>query len=257
MWFWGLVGLSIGCFRAHWCKTTPLKSEDCYIVLESRELFNAHCCSALVYAAGAVYAAMHSQLDLAMMCVGTFLSCSAYHLSHETRFFNLDFLFAAATGFVFLWTLLLAAPLGDLNTHLYVDCCTPSIVYTQYGLLAIPIGLLLFIGCGMPSEISEIRATEKNTSPYLQLCTHCRGDSTVYNWVHPVWHLVSGCAPILCAHFFAHQCDNTSPQFRDFTMGVAPLEIGAVSLPTVPLFSLVAALALNLLGNALGVMPIQ
>lgn len=261
MLFWILVSVTIVCFRAHWFKATPLKSVATYSVLESRELFNGHNLSALVYLAGAAYAAVHDQVDMAMICVGTFLSCSAYHLSHESMFFNLDFLFASASGFIFLWTLYLAAPLGDWNTHLYVDCCTPDIMYTQYGILAIPLGLLLFIGCGLPAEISEMKAqsVEKaggSTSPYLQLCTHCRGDSAIYNWVHPLWHLLSGAAPLLCVHFFAHQCD-TSPQFHNYTMGVAPIQFGVVTVPTVPLCSLATALALNLLGNAIGIMPIQ
>ena len=252
--FWFITTIIVVVFNTHWAASTPLKRNAAYQVLNTRNPWNAHNFTALIYLAGAVYAALQSQIDMTLLLLGTFLSSSWYHLSHESTHFNLDFLFAAALGFIFVWTMYLAAPLDwkfEVNSvdnallHSFQVTCTPNLVHTQVGLLGMPLGLLLFVGCGAPCEIIPVKGP-------LPVC-FCRGESTIYNWIHPLWHIVSGCAPLLCIHYFANHCTD-SPHAH--TMGIAPL-FENPGLPTVPIYSLGTALIINIMANAAGIMPLQ
>lgn len=225
----------------------------------TRPLSTPHILSGLIYLSGSFYALYHSQYDISILCFLTWFSSSIYHLTHESRFFNLDFTFAFAMALIFLWTMFLSAPeiylwafgidsLSATSLLRTSSGCRPSEPHFLMGLSGIPLGIFLFVACGHPADIVPAKSVDGKLKDECL----CRQDNPMYNKLHPIWHIVSGLAPVLCIHFYSSMCAASSP-----VMGIIDVNVLSMRVPTVPALSLAVSLGFNLLANVAGIMPLK
>ena len=163
--------------------------------------------------------------ELAILQVFTFLGSTMYHFSKEANYFNLDQTFAGALGCIFVLSL--------------YDAYTVDLDYFLIGsFVALPLGIFLFDYCGMPADII-----------YEPFCCVRKG-RIMYDMVHSIWHIVSAMGPLACSFFYSQYF----PQDH-LVLGRGYLDPMTRYFPKVPVYSLLISLTVNMLGNAVGVLP--
>jgi hypothetical protein len=268
MLLWAIVVTLILIGYAYWAKPTPTLQDPSFKSnngrLEGRRLSHPLCASGLIYLLGAGYALAMRQFDMGVLLFMTWGSSLCYHIAHEARFFNIDFLFANSVAIVFLWVMALATP-AELRYSFgpYLDSsattiCQPAEAYVQIGLVTCPFALALFVWCGQPADIVTLGGGEKIGGEKTDASFCCRVDSEIYLKIHPLWHIVSGLAPLLCIHYFSTQCT----QVDGYTMGLPDLNLHVLPtlsfhVPTLPSVALITSAALNIVANSVGIMPLK
>lgn len=203
--------------------------------------------SSAVYGAAGLFALLEGQFQFAFIAFATCTGSTLYHLNRETRFFNLDNIFATAMMFMFLWTLYDAFSSDD------------NLLYLLLGGLGLPVALFLLKYCGMPADIiaadkQPLRQSGSAagdscsgtvllaaSSSALTLC--CIRDSREeYDLYHTLWHFASGAGPVM-AVLYVSRCSDSS--------GVMHFE------QALPYYALLLAVGINLLGNYYGIMPLD
>ena len=180
---------------------------------------------------------------MAYLCFVTCCGSSIYHRNREAAYFNVDNIFATSLLVSYCWSLYLSYGIFD--------------EYFTFGLVGIPVAIFLLIYCGMPAEITFVK--DNKLSP---LCC-VRSDREVYNSVHALWHIASGCGPLLSVWLFSTLSteymtrDDTFKDRNNMVMGSVMTVAGYPGLPIVPIVALAAGVLLNVTGNMLGVMPME
>lgn len=186
---------------------------------------------------------------MAFLCTITCVGSTIYHRNREAVYFNIDNVFATSLLVAYSWSLYLSYGVYE--------------GYFAFGLVGIPVAIFLLVYCGMPAEIS----IPKGSSSVSFCCT--RSDRPLYNSVHAVWHLASGCGPILSVWLFAALSQEHSARMAlSGGVGSERMVMGSVlslegkvwfplSLPVVPTVALLAGVVLNATGNLMGVMPME
>jgi hypothetical protein len=143
-------------------------------------------------------------------------------------------------------------------------------MYFKLGTLGIGVAAFLLVYCGMPAEISVVRETP-------DVCCYLRSDRKLYNIVHSLWHLASGCGPVLSTWLFMHIATNQLHIDHFFTPAKQIISFGPLSLyrgqdvviglpyyldpyqwlPVVPTVALIISAIINLFGNLIGIMPLN
>ena len=246
--------------------------------LHPRPLVNAHTLSGVIYLLGAVYAFLEEQFDLAVIFFFTWATSTAYHVAREARYFNLDFVFAMSIAMIYLWTMRLSAPSEYWDLLIeplqQTQHCKPDDFTFLLGLAGFPLAVFLFVLCGAPSELvvasdngeqvssssSSSSSSSTSSSSKESACLYCRRDRPLYNIVHPLWHLLSGCCPFLMVRYFTYFCS----QSPGVTLGAQDLFLpipgfigGLVRFPTVCIAAICTSVALNVFGNLVGLMPVM
>lgn len=177
------------------------------------------------------------------------MGSTIYHRNREAVYFNIDNVFATSLLVAYGWSLYLSYGIYD--------------EYFAFGLIGIPVAIFLLVYCGMPAEISIVNGSTSQSF----CCT--RSDRPLYNSVHAVWHLASGCGPILSVWLFAALSqEHSARMILNGGVGTEHMVMGSVqslewrvwfplSLPVVPTVALLAGVALNATGNLLGIMPME
>ena len=124
-----------------------------------------------------IYAFLKGQFEFSFLCGVTSLGSITYHFNKESRFFNMDNIFAVSLLVVFLNSLVLSFYYNE--------------VYFQVGLVGIFTAGFLIYYCGDPAII---------TFDKFNCCY--RSESSVYNLYHNIWHLASGVGPFMSVYFF-------------------------------------------------------
>jgi len=258
-----LLFVGLTCTTDWWSRASPTLFDKSFVENSAhapRPMINVHNLSGLIYLIGGIYSVVEGETDFAIILFGAWFSSTLYHLSREGRYFNLDFLFAASLGFAFLWAMFLAAPSDLVDSVIPIHLsslressnCVANDTTFFVGIAGMPLAIFLFWLCGTPSEIVSVEGlirtakSEKNVG-----CIWCRRDSTIYNQIHPLWHLVSGIGPIWCCRFFA----SCSPS-ESMTMGAEDFILAGVRFPTVLAVSLLISLTMNLMLNFVGFFPL-
>jgi hypothetical protein len=176
--------------------------------------------TSLIYFLGSLVALFHYyDFEYSFLCIVTTIGSLCYHLYREARFFNFDNIFATPHFFVYLYTL------ADSQDKLFL--------YFSFGLCTFPIAFFALAYCGLPSEIKQLSEDVQS-----------RNSRDVYDTWHTVWHLSSGCGPILSSYYLHNYYD-------------AENNIGSIKeLPTIYLLSIILSLSINLLANFLGIVPL-
>lgn len=133
--------------------------------------------TSLVYTSAGCYALYKLQLEFAFLCGVTSIGSILYHYNRESRFFNMDNIFATSLLVVFLYSLFLSYYQNE--------------VYFQIGIPGIFTALFLFQYCGDPALI---------TLDKLNCCY--RSELPIYNLYHTLWHIASGVGPFMSIYFF-------------------------------------------------------
>ena len=172
------------------------------------------------------------------------MGSSIYHRNREAIYFNLDNIFATSLLVSYCWSLCIAYGAYE--------------AYFIFGLVGIPVAIFLLVYCGMPADITII----KNASPGPLCCT--RSDRPLYNSVHALWHVASGCGPLLSVWMFSnYAADHGNMQIlsgikpETMVMGSAVCFDSWGWMPVVPTTALLLGVLLNLTGNYFGVMPMN
>jgi hypothetical protein len=196
--------------------------------------------TSLIYFLPAVYATLVSEYHMAYLCLVTCWGSTIYHRNREAAYFNVDNVFATSLLVSYCWSLYLSYGLFD--------------EYFTFGLVGIPVAIFLLIYCGMPAEITIIGSSS--------LCC-VRSDRDLYNSVHALWHVASGCGPLLSVWLFStlskHRMigQESHSDLDVIVMGSLQTVPGYPGLPIVPIVALAAGVLLNVTGNMLGVMPME
>lgn len=183
--------------------------------------------SSYVYGVAGLYSFHLGQYAFGTLQVVTCGGSTLYHLRKEAVYFNLDNTFASSLLFLTIYA-------GGLAIHVedWTHC-----VATMMGL---PIAAFLIIFCGMPATL----AREHKHGPGFRQCAGAQYDT----W-HTAWHFVSGLGTMVTCHFF---------HFHWPHLQCGGPNIGALPhLPLVPTACLSLALAMNIMGNLGGVMPVH
>lgn len=176
------------------------------------------------YFLAALFAFVYSQHEMALVCFITSVGSSLYHRHREMMYFNLDHIFATSLMVVFIYTL--------ISSYRHHE------VYFTVGAVGLPFGVFLLVYCGMPADINL------GPAPSSMLLCCIRQGREMYDSVHNLWHLASGVGPFMAVWYF-HHLATIDPESSHYAIHV---------LPTV---SLSISLVLNILGNIVGVMPLE
>lgn len=104
-----------------------------------------------------------------------------------------------------------------------------NIYYYYFGLFGISVAIFFLVYCGAPADINMIKS-----------CSCIRSDRPLYNNIHTLWHLASGVGPGIAVVFFN--------------------DINAKEIPffySMLYFSLLLAVIINIMGNYIGIMPLD
>ena len=141
---------------------------------ETRKWGDVLVTSSLLYGATFFYAIYTDQPIMAFLCVMTSSGSILYHRHRESMYFNLDNIFAMGQLLIYGWSLFLAFTNDNEVSE-----------YLLIGVIGIPVAIFLLVYCGMPAEISW------NESKGCCI----RSSSSIYDFVHSIWHIVSGLGP--------------------------------------------------------------
>ena len=200
----------------------------CFNGMRTRENSDKLMTTSLIYFAGSLYAFfINNDLEYAFICLITTTGSLLYHAYRETRFFNFDNVFASVHFFVYIYTL--------------CDSQDKFFFYFLFGAITFPIAAFAMIYCGLPADVvlppSEVD-TGKSSDPV-------RYSREVYDTWHTVWHLSSGCGPLL-AGFYLHT-------YYDPESNIG----GIQELPSIYLAGIGISLLINLVANYVGIVPID
>lgn len=169
-----------------------------------------------IYGIGAISALAHSQYSLTFLCTITCIGSVLYHRNREGQFFNFDNIFATSQFFVF-------------GRTLYEAWHNDSSYYFAFGVGSLPIALFFLVYCGDPAEIIKgdnvIRESRK-----------------IYEDYHTLWHLASGCGPIL-ASFYMNYTSTTFDYERELYYSYFLLT------------GILISMTVNIVGNSFGAVP--
>ena len=185
--------------------------------------------TSLVYFVSFVLGVWYGFYKFAFLCLITTVGSSIYHRHRESKYFNLDNVFASSLMVFFV--------------HSLVSSYTHNETYFLLGMLGLPVAVFLLVYCGMPSDVIPM-STDKSTDKLSQTSYFCclRTDRPLYNFVHVLWHLASGVGPIISMWYF------NSLQVRGITdpyINILP-ELGVL-----------CGVLVNLCGCSAGVMPLD
>lgn len=183
--------------------------------------------SSLVYALAGLYSFYLGQYALGTLQVVTCGGSTLYHLRREAVYFNLDNTFASSLLFLTLYA-------GGMAIHVedWSHCLATAV--------GLPISAFLIIFCGMPATL----ARDPCTGYGIRQCAGAQYD----DW-HSAWHVVSGSATVVVAHFFQRHWPHLQCGGPNFAL--------MPDLPVVPTLCVAAALCMNIAGNSGKVMPVQ
>jgi hypothetical protein len=195
---------------------------------KTRSFWHASVWTSYIYGIAGLLAIALNQGALGSLCLWTCLSSTVYHLNCESRYFNQDNIFATSLMVTFVRTMYVC----------FHDNESPwSFEIFAAGMLGLPVALFLLVYCGMPAEVEFDKSKD---------CL-CRRDRPLYNYVHSIWHIVSAAGPFLSVIYFATAPSAPAGAYLD------PYEL----VPIVPASALLISLSINLLGNYLGIMPLD
>ena len=168
--------------------------------------------TSLVYFLPSLYGVAVGEWHMAFLCAITCVGSSIYHRNREAVYFNLDNVFATSLLVTYVWSLYIAYGIYE--------------AYFIFGLVGIPVAIFLLIYCGMPAEISI--GKQILDAPFC--CV--RSDRPLYNSVHALWHIASGCGPLLSVWMFSNYAtdyaqDHNSTDISGSRLG---LGLGSVSV---------------------------
>ena len=223
--------------------------------------------TSLVYFLPSLYGVAVGEWHMAFLCAITCVGSSIYHRNREAVYFNLDNVFATSLLVTYVWSLYIAYGIYE--------------AYFIFGLVGIPVAIFLLIYCGMPAEITI--GKQILGAPFC--CV--RSDRPLYNSVHALWHIASGCGPLLSVWLFSNYAtDHNNTEILGSRLGLGSGSVsvfGSMSglgagsglgtgrmimgstecwdsmgwLPVVPTTALLCGVLLNLTGNYFRVMPMD
>ncbi|CBJ26889.1 conserved unknown protein [Ectocarpus siliculosus] len=182
--------------------------------------------TSFVYCLPSVYGLYAHQYGIAGLQLMTTIGSTLFHLTRETKFFNLDNVFATSLLSTTAWSLYLGVTHG---VWWYV------VVIGLGG----PFAIFCIVRCGMPGLV----------------CRHpagsglCRRSNPEYDFFHMLWHLSSGLGTLITIHFFEvyFPAEEAGGGWFYFFPDV----------PVVPTVALALSALINLYGNRVGVMPLE
>lgn len=130
-----------------------------------------------------IYAVFVGEYHMGFLCTITFLGSTIYHRNREAKYFNLDQIFATSLLVTYGWSLYLSYSVNR--------------AYFMFGFIGIPVAIFLLVYCGMPAEILMLKETL--SAPFCCI----RSERPLYNSIHALWHVVSGCGPLLSVYLFS------------------------------------------------------
>jgi hypothetical protein len=119
------------------------------------------------------------------------------------------------------------------------DSLFNDIVFLSIALVSIPVVCFLLVYCGLPAEIF-----------FPTSCCCCRRGRLEYEFVHSLWHVISGVGPIAYTVYFYKYHPG------DVSLGAGYLDSHGM-IPTVPAISLIVSAAINVAMNIAGVAPLN
>lgn len=182
---------------------------------------------------------------MGFLCAITCAGSTIYHRNREAMYFNMDNIFATSLLVSYCWSLYLAYGVYE--------------AYFMFGMLGIPVAIFLLVYCGLPADIQIFKETL--LTPFCCI----RSDRPLYNSVHALWHLASGCGPLLSVWMFSrcaaqHKVLQSLLEISDresMVMGSVMSIDNYGYMPLVPTVALLFGVLLNLTGNYFGVMPMK
>ena len=181
--------------------------------------------SNIFYFISCTYSMYLKQYYLSLFQFLTLLASSNYHLSSEILFFNFDFICATSLLIIFLESV--------------IDSYNHNLDYFYLAVLSFPVAIFLISYCGMPAEIIE----------KFKGCCIRKQRTADYSIYHSIWHFVSSLGPILSSYYF-------STHRSDTILGYGYIDENNI-VPITPFVAITIAVNMNLIGNYLGIMPIE
>jgi hypothetical protein len=134
--------------------------------------------SSLIYfIACLVSLVVYCDYEYSYFCLATTCGSLLYHYYRETRFFNLDNLFATVHFFIYVYTLL------DSQDKLFP--------YFAFGMVTLPTALFALVYCGVPSVLIVDTFSQMRT----------RYSREKYDFFHTAWHVTSGFGPLFSSYY--------------------------------------------------------
>ena len=201
-----------------------------------------------IYLVGSIYALSCREVYMSLLCGGTFISSSLYHLYGEQQYFNFDNIFATSLLMIYMWSLYLS-----IFHH-------SNALHILSGLIGLPLAVYLLIACGMPGKLEYSKKVYSGR--YYYTCMRCQ--PTIYPTLHSLWHIVSGIGILISIWYFhwlkvVHLDYYICPYMYtgEVTLGSGCYFDEYDLLPVVPCIALILSLLININGNIIGVMPVD
>lgn len=199
-------------------------------------------CTSGVYGIASLYAIFAMQYFFALLCGITCIGSTYYHKYREMKYFNCDNIFATALLVIYVWSLY----------HAFIN---DAEVYFNSGYLSL-VAIFLLVYCGMPADITF-------TEEKPQCCI--RSGRPEYDTYHAAWHITSGLGLLLSIWYFAEVDNDMNRNSNiDLTCFCGRAIMGSSyyldcheCFPVVPCLALGVSIFINMLGNAIGVMPLD
>ena len=193
-----------------------------------------------IYLFAGSYAAYCNQPYLALLCTITSFSSICYHNFREGKCFNFDNIFA--TSLLIIYVISLFQSFGINDFHFY------------FGLFGMPVAIFLLAYCGMPAEVKG--GGESNGS----CCS--RSSRLHYDLIHSCWHVASGIGLIATVFFYTNLDSGAAPSDSSGASDIgqvmgSSLTLDGFCLPLVPSIAIITAIAINIVGNITGAMPLN
>lgn len=182
--------------------------------------------TSFVYVLPSVYGLYAHQYGIAALQLMTTIGSTLFHLTRETKCFNLDNVFATSLLLTTVWALFLAATQG---------------VWWYVAVVGLggPFAIFCIVRCGMPGLV----------------CRHpsghglCRMSNPEYDFFHMLWHLSSGLGTLISIHYF--EVNFPAEEAGGGWFHYFP------DIPVVPTVCLAISALINLYGNRVGMMPLE
>ncbi|CAM9745871.1 unnamed protein product [Pylaiella littoralis] len=193
---------------------------------KSRPMTDMLVWTSLVYCVPSVYGLYAHQYGIAAIQLMTTIGSTLFHLTRETKFFNLDNIFATSLLSTTVWGFYLAVRHGIWWYAATIGFGGPFAVFC-------------IVRCGMPGLI----------------CAHptghglCRRSNPEYDFFHMLWHLSSGLGTLISIHYF--EVNFPAEEAGGGWFYYFP------DVPVVPTVALAVSALINCYGNRVGVMPLE
>eukprot|EP00903_Cladosiphon_okamuranus_P013319 g12414.t1 len=225
-----MIGSFVGCLP-HLLRSSKYRRDEglgCRLEASEkrRPLTDMLVWTSFVYLVPSVYGLYTHQYGIAALQLMTTIGSTLFHLTRETKFFNLDNVFATSLLSTTLWSLYLA-----IRHRIWWYVATVG--------LGGPFAIFCIVRCGMPGLV----------------CAHptghglCRRSNPEYDFFHMLWHLSSGPGTLVTIHFFEvyFPAEEAGGGWFYYFPDV----------PVVPTVALAVGGLINLYGNRVGVMPLD